>query len=134
MIKMEGRVLLFDEVNLLSSITPKNCKLTIPEKIPLTWRFEHSRPIGFATPVVDDKGVYATAEVFYNDYIGIKEIQDVLTDGKIGVGGYYKVEKVHTFGDKHIVDEATLLEVALTPSPVNKEYCFKIEDEEEEKK
>lgn len=131
MIKMEGRVLLFDEVNSLSSITPKNCKLTIPEKIPLTWRFEHSKPIGFATPVVDDNGIYATAKVFYNDYIGIRDIQDVLTDGKIGVGGYYKVDEMHTFGDKRIIDAATLLEVALTPSPVNEEYYFKIEEEKE---
>lgn len=132
MIRMEGRVLLFDEVNSLSSITPKNCKLTVPEKIPLTWRFAHSKPIGFVTPVVDDKGIYGTAEIFYNDYItGIKFFQDIMVDGKIGVGGYYKVDKVHTFGDTHIVDEATLLEVALTPSPVNEEYYFKFEDETE---
>lgn len=132
MIKMEGRVLLFDEVNSLSSITPKNCKLTVPEKIPLTWRFHHDKPIGSVTPVVDDKGIYAIAEIFYSNDFGLEDVKAMLTDGKIGVGGYYKVEQSHTFGDTRIVDVATLLEVALTPSPVNKEYYFKLDDEMED--
>lgn len=62
MIKLEGRVLLFDVINQLSNKIPKDCKLTMPEKVPLTWNFEHNKPIGFATPIRDDKGIYATAE------------------------------------------------------------------------
>ena len=55
MIKLEGRVLLFDVINQLSNKISKDCKLTMPEKVPLTWNFEHDKPIGFATPIRDDK-------------------------------------------------------------------------------
>ena len=39
MIKLEGRVLLFDVINQLSNKISKDCKLTMPEKVPLTWNF-----------------------------------------------------------------------------------------------
>lgn len=125
MIKLEGRVLLFDEINGLSNKFPKNCEIIIPEKVPLTWDFEHDKPIGFATPIRDDKGIYATAETFSNEYIGIEDIQDILTDGKIGVGGYYRINKMHKEGELDIIDEATLLDISLTLAPVRDEYYFK---------
>lgn len=128
MIKLEGRVLLFDVVDRLYEI-PKDCKLTIPEKVPLTWRFEHDKPIGFVMPIRDDKGIYATAETFSNEYIGIKDILDILTDGKIGVGGYYRINKMHEEGELDIIDEAILLEIGLTLAPVREEYYFKIVEE-----
>lgn len=129
MIKLEGRVLLFDVINQLSNKISKDCKLTVPEKVPLTWNFEHDKPIGFATPIRDDKGIYATAETFSNEYIGIKDIRDILTDGKIGVGGYYSINKRHNEGELDIIDEATLLEIVLTLAPVREEYYFKIVEE-----
>lgn len=129
MIKLEGRVLLFDVINQLSNKIPKDCKLTMPEKVPLTWNFEHDKPIGFATPIRDDKGIYATAETFSNEYIGIEDIRDILTDGKIGVGGYYIINKRHNEGELDIIDEATLLEIGLTLAPVREEYYFKIVEE-----
>lgn len=126
MIKLEGRVLLFDVINQSSNKISKDCKLTMSEKVPLTWNFEHNKPIGFATPIRDDKGIYATAETFSNEYIGIEDILDILTDGKIGVGGYYRVNKMHKEGELYIIDEATLLEIGLTLAPVREEYYFKI--------
>lgn len=93
------------------------------------WNFEHDKPIGFATPIRDDKGIYATAETFSNEYIGIKDIRDILTDGKIGVGGYYSINKRHNEGELDIIDEATLLEIGLTLAPVREEYYFKIVEE-----
>lgn len=129
MIKLEGRVLLFDVINQLSNKISKDCKLTVPEKVPLTWNFEHDKPIGFATPIRDDKGIYATAETFSNEYIGIKDIRDILTDGKNGVGGYYSINKRHNEGELDIIDEATLLEIGLTLAPVREEYYFRIVEE-----
>lgn len=126
MIKLEGRVLLFDVINQSSDKIPKDCKLAIPEKVPLTWDFEHDKPIGFVIPIRDDKGIYATAETFSNEYIGIENIRDILTGGKIGVGGYYRINKMHKEGELYIIDEATLLEIGLTLGPVREEYYFKI--------
>lgn len=123
MIKLEGRVLLFDVINKLSSKMPKDCKLTIPEKVPLTWNFEHGKPIGFVIPIRDDKGIYAKAETFPNEYI---DVGDILTDGQIGVGGCYRINKKHKEGELDIIDEATLLEIGLTLVPVREEYYFKI--------
>ena len=129
MIKLEGRVLLFDVINQLSykiNKIPKDCKLTMPEKVPLIWNFEHDKPIGFAIPIRDDKGIYATAETFSNEYIGVEDIRVILTDGKIGVGGYYRINKMHTEEGLDIIDEATLLDIGLTLAPVCEEYYFKI--------
>lgn len=126
MIKLEGRVLLFDVINQLSDKMPKDCKLIIPEKVPLTWDFEHDKPIGFALPFKDNNGIYATAETFSNEYINVEDIRDILTDGKIGVGGYYRINKMHKEGELVIIDEATLLEIGLTLAPVREEYYFKI--------
>lgn len=126
MIKLEGRVLLFDEINRSSDKFPKNCEIIIPKKIPLTWNFEHNKPIGFAIPFKDNNGIYATAETFSNEYINVKDIRDILTDGKIGVGGYYKLGETHYEGKLLIIDEATLVEIGLTLAPVRDEYYFKI--------
>ena len=54
MIKLEGRALLFDEINRSSDKFPKNCEIIIPKKIPLTWNFEHNKPIGFTREIGDD--------------------------------------------------------------------------------
>lgn len=128
MIKLEGRVLLFDVINQSSDKFTKDCKLTIPERVPLTWNFEHDNPIGFVLPIRDDKGIYATAETFSNEHIdiGIEDIWDILTNGKIGVGGCYRINKKHKEGELYIIDEATLLEIGLTLAPVREEYYFKI--------
>ena len=120
------RVLLFDEINRSSDKFPKNCEIIIPKKIPLTWNFEHNKPIGFAIPFKDNNGIYATAETFSNEYINVKDIRDILTDGKIGVGGYYKLGETHYEGKLLIIDEATLVEIGLTLAPVRDEYYFKI--------
>ena len=85
MIKLEGRVLLFDVVNQPFDKIPKDCKLTIPEKVPLTWNFEHDKPIGFVLPIRDDKGIYATAET--EGAIDILEIESDATVN-IELGGY----------------------------------------------
>lgn len=129
MIKLEGRVLSFDVVNQLSNKIPKDCKLTMTEKVPLSWDFEHDKPIGIATPIRDDKGIYTTAEIFSNEYINIEDIRDILTDGKIGVGGYYRINKMHKEGELDVIDEANLLEIGLTLAPVRKEYYLKIMEE-----
>lgn len=71
-------------------------------------------------------GIYATAETFSNEYINVKDIRDILTDGKIGVGGYYKLGETHYEGKLLIIDEATLVEICLTLAPVRDEYYFKI--------
>lgn len=130
--KLQGRILLFDKVNLNRDIFPKDCKLTIPEKVPLTWNFDRNRPIGVAEVTSDDIGLVATAETFSNEQIGVNDIRDVLTDDKIGAGGYYTGVKKHEENGVIIIDEARLAAVGLVLEPVREEYSMELVKEEEE--
>ena len=78
MIKLEGRILLFDTVNINKDIFPKTCKIDIPEKVPLTWDFQHEKVIGFAKVTKDKRGLIVEAETFTNEFIRIKDIKDYI--------------------------------------------------------
>ena len=130
---LEGRILLFDVVNKNRDIFPKDCKIDIPEKVPLTWNFNHEQVIGFADVIKDDKGLVARAEIMTNEHFSENDIRKVFEDRKIGAGGFYNGIKIHNDGSFFTfiaVDEARLLEVALVLSPVNEEYYFEIVKEE----
>ena len=126
---LEGRILLFDTVNKNRDIFPKDCKIDIPEKVPLTWDFNHEKIIGFANVTKDNKGLVARAETFSNEIIGVEDLSSIFEDGKIGSGGYYTHVKMHSDGSFIVVDKAKLREVALVLAPVNEEYLFKIVEE-----
>lgn len=124
-IKLEGRILLFDTVNKIKDIFPKECKIDIPEKVPLLYEFHHDEVIGVAEVIRDDKGLFCKAETFQDNFIG-DHLKDILEDEKIGVGGFYNKIKKHNEGSLIIVDEATLREVSITLAPVHEEYYFEI--------
>ena len=126
--KLQGKVLLFDEVNLNKDIFPTSCNITIPEKVPLTWDFKHDQVIGFAKATIDDIGITFIAETFSNDMIGIDDLGSIFENGKIGVGGFYTNVKDHEDRNFRIIDEARLCEIALVPDPVRKEYYCEIVD------
>ena len=88
LIKLEGRILLFDTVNKNGDIFPKDCKIDIPEKVPLTWDFNHEKVIGFANATKDDKGLVVKAETFSNEMIGVEDLSSIFEDGKFGAGGF----------------------------------------------
>lgn len=76
MIKLEGRVLLIDNIEQPFNKIPKYCKLTVPEKVPIT-------------------------------------------DGKIGIGVSYTINKMHKEGELDVIDETTLTDIGLTLAPVH---------------
>ena len=123
---LEGRILLFDTVNKNRDIFPKDCKIDIPEKIPLTLDFNHEQVIGFANVTKNDKGLVARAETFSNEFIGVEDLSSIFENGKIGAGGFYTHVKKHSYGSFIVIDEAKLREVALVLAPVNEEYSFEI--------
>ena len=126
---LEGRILLFDTVSKNGDIFPKDCKIDIPEKVPLTWNFNREKVIGFSNVTKDDKGLIARAETFSNKNIGVEDLNFIFKDGKFGAGGYYNNVKSHNDGSFIVVDEAKLREVALVLGPVNEEYSFEIVEE-----
>ena len=123
---LEGRILLFNNVSKNGDIFSKDCKIDIPEKVPLTWNFNHEKVIGFANVTKDDKGLSAKAETFSNEIIGVEDLSSIFKDGKFGAGGFYTNVKMHNNGSSIVVDKAKLREVALVSDPVNEEYLFEI--------
>ena len=130
---LEGRILLFNNVSKNGDIFSKDCKIDIPEKVPLTWNFNREKVIGFANVRKDDKGLVARAETFSNEMIGVEDLSSIFKDGKFGAGGYYSNVKMHNNTSSIVVDEAKLREVALVSDPVNDEYSFEIVKDKEEK-
>lgn len=124
--KLQGRILLFDEVNLNKDIFPTSCNITIPEKVPLTWDFKHDQVIGFAKATIDDIGITFIAETLSNDMIGVDNLRSIFENGKIGVGGFYTNVKYHEGRNFRIIDKARLCEIALVISTVRKEYYCEI--------
>ena len=124
--KLKGRILLFDEVNLNNDIFSASCNITIPEKVPLTWDFKQDQIIGSANATIDDIGITFIAETLSNDMIGVDDLRSIFENRKIGVGGFYTNVKYHEDGNFKIIDEARLCEIALVLDPVRKEYYCKI--------
>ena len=124
--KLQGRILLFDEVNLTKDSFSASCNITIPEKVPLTWNFKKDKIIGSANTTIDDIGITFIAETLSNDMIGVDDLISIFENGKIGVGGYYTNIKYHEDRNFRIIDEARLCEIAITLAPVRKEYYCKI--------
>ena len=126
--KLQGRILLFNEVNLTNDIFYASCNITIPEKVPLTFNFNRDQVIGFAKATIDDIGITFIAETLSNEMIGVDDIRSKFENGKIGVGGYYNNIKYHDDRNFRIIDEARLCKIALVPDPVRKEYYCEIVD------
>ena len=128
--KLQGKILLFDEVNLNKDIFPTSGNIIIPEKVPLTWDFKKDKIIGSANATIDDIGITFIAETLSNDMIGVDDLRSIFENEKIGVGGYYANIKYHEDRNFRIIDEARLCEIALVLDPVRKEYYCKIMEED----
>ena len=119
--KVKGRILLLDEVNLKDDIFPSSCYITIPEKVPLTLNFNCDPVIGFAKATIDDIGITFIAETLSSEMIGVDNLRSKFENGKIGVGGYYNNIKDHEDRNFRIIDEDRLCQIALVADPVRKE-------------
>ena len=126
--KLQGRILLFDEVNLNKDIFSASCDITIPEKVPLTLDFKHDKIIGSAKATIDDIGITFISETLSNDMIVVDDLRSIFENGKIGVGGFYNNIKYHEDRNFIIIDKARLCEIALVLDPVRKEYYCEIVD------
>ena len=124
--KLQGRILLFDEVNLNKDIFSASCNITIPEKVPLTWNFKKDKIIGSANVTIDDIGITFIAETLSNEMIGVDDLRSKFENGKIGVGGYYTNIKYHEDRNFIIIEKAKLCEITITLAPIRKEYYCEI--------
>lgn len=126
--KIEGRILLFDVVNLNRDIFPKTCIIDIPERVPLLWNYNRSKPIGVAKVRRDDDGLFCEAEILHSERINDDVIESIFDGGRFGAGGFYTHVRKRKNNDLIIVTEANLNAVALVIAPVRDEYYFEIQD------
>ena len=124
--KVKGVLLEFDVPNAFHSVISKDCKIDIPDKLPIVCEFDRSRPpIGFASVSRTDEGLVFEGEVIspYSDVIS----ERIKNDKTAGVGGYYnKVKR----DEKGSITEMTLREVSYVRAPVNPDYKFEIDEDE----
>lgn len=107
--KIEGRLLLFDVENADGSRISPDCKIDIPERVPIVKDFETNDPnncIGSASVSIDEKGLIFTGNI-PNDFD---------TNGYPGCGGYYTgVESTpgFKFNDERFPCPRTITSMAL---------------------
>lgn len=130
--KIKGKLLDFDRVDSLGYKFSKDCEIVYPEKLPIIWNFETSRPesvLGTGKVVRTETGLEIEGE------LTDKSLEDMILHGaipSIGLGGFYSKVKCHNLKGQFIrvVDSANLKYVSITPKPVFKDYTFEVVKEE----
>lgn len=123
--KIKGKLLTFNKLFGDGSYFPEDCKIDIPEKIPLLtdFNFSFNSVIGNGVVTRTDDGLYFDGE------ITMKAEKDVVTELYSGLGGYYVKVKSHDDGPKRVIDESTLKSVSLVGHPMLPEFSFEIVEE-----
>ena len=129
MIKIKGRLLLNETLLADGCIISKDCKFTIPEKVPIVWNFDHSPEgvIGSGTVSEDDKGLLLDGIIFDDK---LKENTQSASE-KGGIGGFYnKVKYDKDIRKRNRVTEANVVKASILPggnhSPIHPDFTFKI--------
>ena len=115
--KMRGRLVLFDKLDKIGVIFPKDCEITYPEKMPIVHDFkffEADKVLGSATVSKDEKGFICEADITNSTVI---ELLDKL-NGELPIGGYFR--KVKRKGSK--IESAELVGISVTFGPALEEY------------
>lgn len=131
-IKMRGRLLLLDEVDLCNRKFSKDCEITIPEKVPVIRDFRFNDPgsvIGSAIVKKDERGYICEAEITNFD-------RDVLRESfhdRFYIGGYYDHVKLSHDDETgvDVVTKATLRCVGTTLQPSDMDLKMVVVEEEE---
>ena len=120
--KIKGKLLTFNKLFGDGSYFPEDCKIDIPEKLPLLtdFNFSFNSVIGNGVVTRTDDGLY------FDGKITVKVEKDVITELYSGLGGYYVKVFTHDDGPKRIVDEAALKCVSLVVHPVFPDFSFEI--------
>ena len=122
----KGVLLKFDVPNAKNQVISKDCKIDIPEKVPIILEFNRYRddPVGYAEVTRTDEGLTFEGHLIspYKDIF--KNIEE---EGAGGSGGFYNnLEK----DEKGFVNGMSLRAVSFVTHPVNPDYKFEIIEEE----
>lgn len=115
--EIEGRLLNFGETNCFGHRISKDCKIDIPDVVPIIDRFDTSDPnavIGHASVSRDENGLSISGTIF-----------DEALPLDTGIGGYYTNLKTEKDGDVNIVTDCKLRGIGTTDHPVSPDYYWR---------
>lgn len=121
--RIKGTLLKFDVVNISGDIFPKDCKIDIPDKLPLVYEYRYFDPnyiLGYVEVERRGDGLYITGEIHPTGILSKDILEWMQTE--FGLGGYYN--GLLRQGDRII--ESKLRAVNVVRHPVNKDYTFEI--------
>lgn len=128
MIKIKGNLLIFDKLDLIGYIFPKECKINIPEFIPITYP-EHTKSIGRVTKVErDDTCIQIEGEIITPDEEAFRE---VLSEGSLHASGYYNGIRIRVPKEDgvQVLESMTLKSVGLTLCDVYGDGSLRLEED-----
>lgn len=131
MLKATCNLLMFDKIDKTGNLFPKECKIEIPERIPVTNDFKFYEPaIGSASVTREEDRLVAEIEFCSPDEDVIK---DCIRDGVVYAGGYYNQVKMHKENDIQVVDSMKLCGMSLTYADVygDKSLLIRLKEDEE---
>lgn len=115
--RIEGHLLNFEKNDGFGFRFSKDCKIDIPEGVPIFDRFSipsANSCIGFANVTRDNAGLDFTGEIFVDASTLVK-----------GVGGYFDILKTEKNGEMYDIKQCKLRAIGTTDAPVSKDYYWK---------
>lgn len=128
MIKMSGRLLIFDKTDNISLRFPKECKLSYPEEVPFIHNFNYNDPgavLGIARVTEDEKGLLCEVDLTNTSFIDRDILHNEFHD-ELCIGGYYINVKRHQENGATIIDEARLVSISTTFGPADDELRIRV--------
>lgn len=116
--KLKGKILVFDKADENQNVIPSDCKIDIPEFVPVFWNFDRTKPLGVCHIVRENNFLTAEAKTYTELFAAAGISYSMFEHGKIGAGGYYDNVKSHCKNNNlTIIDECCLKAVGLTLAP-----------------
>lgn len=127
-IKMTGRLLVFDKPDINRNIFPKGCEITFPEKVPVIRNFQFDRPdavLGSATVTKDEKGLVCDVELTNFD----RNVLHEYFGDELYIGGYYDQAKMGYKNGVKIINKARLVCIGTVFDPADVELKIVLKED-----
>lgn len=119
----EGRLLRLGTIDKCGRKFSEDCKITFPEKVPVTYNFQSGvgNVLGTADISRDETGLNCKVTMTHVDFNGSEYF----------VGGYYYSVQKHKEGDITVIDSCRLVGMSIIPDAVHcsdENKIWKVED------
>lgn len=119
--EIEGRLLNFETIDRFGCRISKDCKIDIPDVVPIIDKFNMSNPnavIGHASVSRDENGLSISGTI----------LNEALTLDT-GIGGYFTILETKKVRDVNVVTDCKLRGIGVTDHPVSPDYYWRKKNE-----